>query len=132
MEKKSISFFVQMKNLIKYILNQLDLDIHRKSLYENADDPIYALEVLFENIVLKSIVDGGASTGTLAGRFSNSFPDARVYAFEPYQPHFHALQKVANNNNRIIPVKKGLGNRNGTRSFFSESGKWHQFLSSSN
>ena len=107
-----------MKNLIKFILNQLDLDIHRKSLYESADDPIKVLKILFESNGLSTIVDGGASIGTLAQRFSDTFTDARVYAFEPYQPHFDALQEVANKNKRIIPVKKGLSNRNGNRSFF--------------
>ena len=107
-----------MKNFIKFILNQLDFDIHRKSSYERADDPIYVLETLLENIGLKTIIDGCASIGTLAGRFSNSFPDARIHAFEPYQPHFDALKEVADINKRIIPIKKGLSNINGNRSFF--------------
>jgi FkbM family methyltransferase len=107
-----------MKKFIRSILSHFDLDIHRKSLYEKSDDPIHVLEMLFENIDLKTIIDGGASIGNLTRRFSNAFPDARVHAFEPYQPHFDALQEVANNNKRIIPVKKGLSNRNGNRSFF--------------
>jgi FkbM family methyltransferase len=118
-----------MKKFIKFILNQFDLDIRRKSLYERGDDPIKVLEILFESIGLKTIIDGGASIGTLAQRFSDTFPDARVHAFEPYQPHFDALQEVADNNKRIIPVKKGLSNRNGTRSFFqNQSSGTNSFL----
>jgi len=122
-----------MKNLIKFILNQLDLDIHRKSLYESADDPIKVLKILFESNGLSTIVDGGASIGTLAQRFSDTFTDARVYAFEPYQPHFDALQEVANKNKRIIPVKKGLSNRNGNRSFFlNQASGTNSFLQATN
>jgi len=107
-----------MKNFIKFILNQLDLDIHRKSLYESADDPIKVLEILFKNNGLSTIIDGGASIGTITRRFCDTFKDARIYAFEPYQPHFDTLQEVANNNKRIIPVKKGLSNKNENQSLF--------------
>lgn len=107
-----------MKNFIKFILNQLDLELHRKSLYESSDDPIKVLEILFDSNGLNTIIDGGASIGTIARRFCDTFKDARIYAFEPYQAHFDALQEVANNNNRIIPIKKGLSNKNENRSLF--------------
>ena len=96
----------------------MDFDIHRKFLYESADDPIRVLEVLWKSNELSTIIDGGASIGNPAQRFSDTFTDARVFAFEPYLLHFDALQKIASKNKRIVPVKKRLSNRNEIRSFF--------------
>ena len=48
-----------MKNFIKFILNQLDLDIHRKSLYESADDPIKVLEILLKAMDLAQLLMEG-------------------------------------------------------------------------
>ena len=107
-----------MKSFIQSILNQFDFFIHRKSLYDKSNDPIYILNVLFEKIELKTIIDGGASIGTLSQKFSSTFPGTQIHAFEPYQSHFDSLQLLATDNKCIIPVKKALSNFNGNRSFF--------------
>ena len=91
-----------MKKIIKTILNHFDFDIHRVSCLEKSDDPIIVLELLFNCIGLRTIIDGGASIGTISKRFSEIFPTAKIHAFEPYQPHFDALQKITK---LYIPTK---------------------------
>jgi FkbM family methyltransferase len=113
-----------MKKIIKTILNHFDFDIQRVSCLEKSNDPINVLELLFTRMGLKTIIDGGASIGTISKRFSESFPTAKIHAFEPYQPHFDVLQEITSIYKHIIPLNKGLCDMNGKCSFFlnQESG----------
>ena len=107
-----------MRELLKSIFNFFDLNLQRKSLVQQSDDPIHALSLLFSHNTLKTIIDGGASIGSIAQRLSNIFPQSIVHAFEPYLPHFEVLQKVAKTNNHIVPIQKGLSERNEIRTFY--------------
>ena len=76
------------------------------------------LGTLFKSSDIKTIVDGGASIGTITQRLSDIFQKSQIHAFEPFQPHFNQLQRVAAKNHRIIPVKKALNNKEGSVKFF--------------
>lgn len=107
-----------MKNFVKAFFEYFDFTVQRKSLLERSEDPIQVCELIHEGIDVKTIIDGGASIGTLTQKISNSFPNAYIHAFEPFQDHFNELQKVACKNNYIIPVDKALSDQIGTRTFF--------------
>ena len=49
---------------------------------------------------------------------SNSFKNSQIHAFEPFDPHFDQLQRIADKNPRIIPVKKALSDNETRVTFF--------------
>lgn len=107
-----------MKSIIKNILKNLDFDLHRVSLQNRKDDPIYVSTKLFNPLKVKCVIDGGASIGTITQRLSNSFQNSQIHAFEPFDPHFDQLQRIADKNSRITPVKKALSDKEGKVTFF--------------
>ena len=69
---------------------------------------------VFEQINGKIIIDGGALNGDTAIIFHNYFPNSPVHAYEPLTENFKEMEKfleVDNCNNKIIPIKKGLSNK---------------------
>jgi len=59
----------------------------------------------------KDIIDGGAFTGDSAIDFIKYNPN-KIYSFEPTSESFNILNQIKNKN--IIPIKKGLGEKNKT------------------
>lgn len=68
----------------------------------------------------KSIVDAGAYIGDSAMVLADKFPCKNVLAFEPSDSTYHELCKTINLNgyNNIVPIKKGLGSKKETLSFY--------------
>ena len=82
---------------------------------------IYGLKDLYnkilENINGKIIIDGGALNGDTALMFHHYFPKSQIFAYEPLSKNYEIMEKflaIDNCNNKIIPVKKGLGEKEGT------------------
>ncbi|MBP3791491.1 MAG: FkbM family methyltransferase [Methanobrevibacter sp.] len=67
----------------------------------------------------KDIIDAGAFTGDTSLPLSK-LTNANVYAFEPFDESYELLNKNINDNDikNIVPVKKSLGNIDGTRSLY--------------
>jgi FkbM family methyltransferase len=93
-------------------------------------------KVLHESTI-NSIVDGGASIGDTSIKLAKLFPDAQIYAFEPFPPFIDALKKKAQENTRIkvepfaldeIAGKRVLtiNESEGTNSFFSSESSGNQ------
>lgn len=79
---------------------------------------IYGLEDLpkevLECINGKIIIDGGALNGDTALMFHHHFPQSEVHAYEPLSGNYEIMEKFLaqdNCDNKIIPIKKGLGNK---------------------
>ncbi len=77
---------------------------------------IYGLKDLpkeiLKNIDGKVIVDGGALNGDTALMFHDNFPNSKIYAFEPIGHFYNTIERLLaqdNCDNKIIPIKKGLG-----------------------
>jgi FkbM family methyltransferase len=66
---------------------------------------------LLEGTHVRAIVDGGAYVGSTAVRFSELFPAAAVYAFEPQASTYAELEATCREHPRITPVRYALGRR---------------------
>ena len=79
---------------------------------------IYGLRDLpkevFNQIDGKIIIDGGALNGDSALMLHHYFPKSEVHAFEPLSINYNVMEKFLAKDNcggKIIPVKKGLGDK---------------------
>jgi FkbM family methyltransferase len=55
------------------------------------------------------ILDVGANVGSTAIEYSEQFPKAKVFAFEPVSQTFEVLKRNTQGRERIIPIQKALG-----------------------
>ena len=104
-----------MKIIIKRILNYFGISIYNRSTIDKSDDPLYVLTKLLpiENVL--TIVDGGASIGDMSLSFSNKFPKATIYSFEPYTKSYKILSQKTSNNDKIVPHQIALSDSSSTR-----------------
>jgi len=58
--------------------------------------------------------DVGANEGQTSRAARLAFPDAKLYAFEPYPATFQKLQDLATSDGRVIPHNLALSDRDGT------------------
>lgn len=56
------------------------------------------------------LIDVGASDGVISSLFSEAYPEATIFAFEPIKSAFTILQQNVKEKLRIVPVNKALGN----------------------
>lgn len=57
-----------------------------------------------------TIIDIGAAEGVISQMFSEAFPLATIYAFEPINITFNTLKKNTAANKKIIAINKAIGN----------------------
>lgn len=72
---------------------------------------------VLEKINGKKIVDIGGYNGDTACMFHKYFPESDIYVYEPVSEHINKIRNllsIDNCNNKIIPIQKGLGNREET------------------
>lgn len=62
---------------------------------------------------IKTIFDVGANKGNTAIGFTNAFPQAKIYAFEPVQETFNVLKDCTKNISNIEPHHIGFGDSTG-------------------
>ena len=89
-------------------------------LYENRNHDIYSngeVTVLKKIAKLKPvvIVDGGANVGHYTLAIQRFNPDAKIYAFEPVEDTFQQLVARTKPHDHIIPIQKGLYDKNCTQ-----------------
>jgi FkbM family methyltransferase len=60
---------------------------------------------------VECIFDVGANVGQSALSFARDFPQARIYAFEPFHSIFARLQSNVAREARITPLQRALGSR---------------------
>ena len=69
---------------------------------------------VFDKINGKIIIDGGALNGDSTLMFHHHFPKSEIHAYEPLGVNYSVMDKflrLDNCNNKIIPIKEGLGQR---------------------
>ena len=104
-----------LKNIIAGIVSMFGYELIPKKLNDVADDPIAILGLLFQSEEVSVIIDGGASIGDTSQKFSNLFPNATIFAFEPYPPFWDELKKKKEINPRIKDIPLALDNKPGVR-----------------
>lgn len=71
---------------------------------------------IFDNINGDIIIDGGGWNGDTALMFHKYFPDSEIHIFEPISANIEKINKILavdKCNNKLIPIKKALSNREG-------------------
>lgn len=77
-------------------------------------DPFRDMERLLSGTRVRTIVDGGAYVGSTAIRFSQLFPAADVYAFEPQTSTYSQLEAACREHPRVTPLPYALGRQSMT------------------
>src|SRR6516225_11869775 len=86
-----------------------------------ADFEIGAFQVqrsLFESVPLRVIFDIGANVGNTAAAYRSTFPEAEVYAFEPYGPVFERLTVRFAEDGQVHPFKLAMGRHHEVRPLY--------------
>lgn len=106
-----------MLNLIRKALfaslDRLGLDLRRKKLHEQADDPYQAISILLDKEKTRNIIDAGASIGETSLKLAEMFPLSTVHAIEPYPPFHSKREKLATENKRILAKRIALSDEYG-------------------
>ena len=105
----------KFKIIIRILIYKFGLEIHKKSLLNQIDDPFFVLSKLLDGQKIKLIVDGGASIGDTSARFSSLFPHAVIHAFEPFPKFYNILKKNCSRNLLIKPHDNALSDTNGQK-----------------
>jgi FkbM family methyltransferase len=71
-------------------------------------DPFRDMQQLLSRAAVRGVIDGGGYHGEISIALAMLFPQATVYAFEPFPKSFDLLTKNVQSHSRISPVKKGL------------------------
>ncbi|MDT8404856.1 FkbM family methyltransferase [Sulfuriflexus sp.] len=92
----------------------------RKTAFKNKgnlvslDDHYQVMAGLLKHQQVSGILDAGASTGRITGKFLKVFPKARAYAFEPQPMYRERLTRLAEQDSRIQPQFLALGEKQGS------------------
>jgi FkbM family methyltransferase len=95
--------------------------IREDSITAMREDPFTAMQHLLIGIKQPIIFDVGAHLGHISRHFRSLFPTSTVYSFEPFQDSFEQLKANTASDSGIKVFNFGLGDRNGTQSFNSNS-----------
>jgi FkbM family methyltransferase len=77
---------------------------------------------------VRSIVDVGASIGSMTGYFLRIFPGSTVHAIEPYSVSYNALQATYSNNPNVKTHKIGLSDTEGSQKMFIQADSGYNSL----
>jgi FkbM family methyltransferase len=102
-----------VKGLIKRIILAAGYEIRHKSVA--TADPFRQQSMLLSGVLAPVIFDAGANIGTIAETYRYIFPDAKIYAFEPFPEVFEELERSVCRDKRIIPRKLALGSAPATK-----------------
>ena len=113
----------QLKKLTNNIFRKVGYDLVSKKLYESSDDPFYILSLISDREKICVVVDGGASIGDTSQSFSDFFPNAIVYAFEPYPEFIKCLEVKSAKNPKIHVEPFALSSTSGKEMFMVNKSK---------
>lgn len=75
-------------------------------------------ELAHDGPAFNAIIDGGANKGQFARAATETFPDAKVFAFEPLPDVFEELKANLGRRPQVTVIQSALGNQQGTIEFF--------------
>jgi FkbM family methyltransferase len=99
-----------VKKFLKYIFNFFNYTLLNNKLITISDDTVHVVSKILDIDKVKIIVDGGASIGDTSKKFSDTFQNATVHAFEPFTKFFRILKENSKNHEKIIPYSCALSN----------------------
>lgn len=77
---------------------------------------------------IKTVVDVGASIGTMTALFLDSFPACKVYSFEPYSPSFAKIANTFKNNPRVSVHQLALSDEPGELKMYIQADSGYNSL----
>ncbi len=105
-----------VKALIKDSFRKVGIDLR---MYRRSFDPFLVKEELLKNCVHPlTIFDIGAHEGKLTERYSQMFPTAKIYTFEPVPEIFTMLEQQFHENPQIIVNQLAVSDAVGTADFY--------------
>jgi FkbM family methyltransferase len=121
-----INFF---KALIKNSLRRVGLDLR---IYRPSSDAFLVKKDLLKKCVQPlTIFDIGANEGQITDRYSQMFPTAKIYSFEPVPEVFTILERKFHENPQIIVNQLAVSDAVGTADFYLHaftSNVWNSLL----
>lgn len=98
-----------------------ELDSLQQVVLDPSNDAFVAMQRLLQDVQRPIIFDVGAHHGHLAQQFRRLFPDAMIYAFEPFPASFDVLKENLTGTCNISALNLGLSDSRGPRLFHSNS-----------
>ena len=106
-----------VKGLIQQVFNRLGYHVKRLNKGVDLSDAHSEIRRLLSQTA-NTIFDVGANVGRTAKLYHDTFPQAKIYAFEPMDIHYFKLKKVSSSRKNILPYKVGVSNINGQKIFY--------------
>jgi FkbM family methyltransferase len=91
-------------------------------------DPFRDKKNILEDETVTTIIDLGAHIGTVTQKYKIDYPNARIYAFEPFPESIKYLTERFACEPRIKPIAKAVGDKPGVRKFFINPRTTHNSL----
>ncbi len=112
-----------MKTAINRVLRRFNCEIHglgylsKLAKGEFKTDAFDAQAKCLAGRSVRTIFDVGANRGHISQRYRRMFPEANLYAFEPFQDTYAHLKQAAREDGRIHPIAVAVSNEVGTATF---------------
>lgn len=106
------------KSTINKFINKFGLEIHGIGFMEKLRNlnPAKSAWLKQRNLVTTNnpvIFDVGANRGDTTSKYLELFPDAAIFAFEPFEPSYNIFKKIHKQNINVRLVPMGLSNEFG-------------------
>jgi FkbM family methyltransferase len=110
------AIFVRVRSLIRNLVQRVGLDL--RNYRPLVGDPYLAQEYLLRSSRCRTVFDIGAFQGDATRRYAELFPEAEIYAFEPYPPSYEALVAKYSATPRVHLVNAAVSSRTGDATFY--------------
>jgi FkbM family methyltransferase len=111
----------QIKSLIHSAIQRSGYDIHRwrpPSVDPSIPKAFAAQKRLLNNREVSTIFDVGANRGDITAIYKSVFPNAKVFAFEPFPEMFERLKRRFAQDPTVTPIPMAVSNATETRDFY--------------
>jgi FkbM family methyltransferase len=112
-----------LKKYSQQTLNSLGYQVRKRNKDVNFDDGYSEQARLLGAQNVTVVFDVGAANGRNSIGYSQLFPRANVYSFEPFPSHFAELLETSKTNSRIFPVNVAISDKSGTATFYCTEGR---------
>jgi FkbM family methyltransferase len=103
-----------MKSVAHSLLGRMGIRAFRLKTLPYGADEIHDVSRLASG-PLRVVFDIGANVGDKSVRYARAFPEARVYAFEPFEAAFQSLRANTAAEPRVEAIKLAMGAARGTQ-----------------
>ncbi|MEY2558449.1 MAG: hypothetical protein QOE34_1874 [Verrucomicrobiota bacterium] len=107
-----------MKALLRRLVRSLGWDVSRASAF--GKNPFVDIRELATAVPHLGF-DVGANEGQTAAELRHTFPDARIYCFEPYQAAFRTLQQKLGADKNTCLERMAFGDRKGEATLYENA-----------